>query len=814
MRKCSKMVFALIAAFAVCMGGFTYASSVKSAFADGETEASETYSLGDIVKWQAEDGFKPHQTEYTSTDLKYSSGSFMDIAADGYNLSPFTKLNGKDGDFDKVASDGNSTWATYWQYQILRPTETPEGDVFTSVVAVVTVNRSAEITLGVADNESIGGWTDWWSGYRVTQKSENADAVVLKDCWHFDADKQDQLKAAINEKFTVSAALGDVFYIELGGAQDRNFQNVNQYKITVKPVADAKISVTESYAEAVRGAISAKSGTLTRNGYEITFLSGNPAKKNLNATNLFGDDYAAYSSKDDVADLNNDTDAYFQPWQYKSGGQDKAAVIKIKPSKNVRIEVKTKATVATNDNGELYDWASTTASKYNYYLELEDGSVKKVFSKAVPAASAENEHGYVAHVKAGESFYFTFASNFGVITQNPDFIISEADYDANWQYETVLADVEKLDGSSMISDVIANGLKDVETDHVIYGFRYGKVGGELKEFGYHAGIGDGDWRDCLLDSEPAADDSRYGNAFWRWQVRCSGLDQSVIRIKAKNNTFVDFTHAANSQLNTTGANFKVMVEDENGILITLKDSPVTLIVEENQYGCGVHLKAGDTMYVVMYRPTEDSNTVTSWFVPLFTVTPSLYNEENRADFDYQIELNSLKEEKKTALDGVVGDMNMSDYSDEQWLNVEDIALTYKQRIEDATTKEAVNELYDEAVASINAVPTKAQEEAALNAVKTEKKAYIESLAAEKDYSSADWKKIVSLKENAISRIETATSVAAVNAAVANYVNALANFKKVEDNCKTSFGGTESIIAVLAAFAVMGIVVIKRKKENR
>lgn len=357
----------------------------------------------------------------------------------------------------------------------------------------------------------------------------------------------------------------------------------------------------------------------------------------------------------------------------------------------------------------------------------------------------------------------------------------------------------------MVTGFVNNDLNDVSLDNISYGFAYGKVD-ELKKFMYKGGDGEGNADDQICDIDASSDQEKKSNIFLRWQVRCSGTDDSIIYIKAKHNTLLSFTHKVITLDYASNMCVTVYVADENGIIIQLKSTIMNLVSEENEYLLDINLKENDTAYIVFSYPNGGIYTSTSNFEFNMKAIPSKYDESKRPDFATQIELNNIKKEKNQSMTDYVSNLNMDDYSSVKWIEIEDITITYKELIEKALTKEEALAIYDEFISKINSVENKTQEENNLKALKNEKKEYLNSLVNKKDYSSKDYKEISKLLEESLAKIDSAISKATINTIVAQFENRLQSFTK-KKGCKGSIETTFVLVASLYT-----LIALKRKKD--
>lgn len=585
----------------------------------------------------------------------------------------------------------------------------------------------------------------------------------------------------------------------------KEFNEEEYEKLLGNPIENSDISYSKIVEE-----VNNNQGTYSRSTYDVSLLAGN-VKGKMYEANIFsklsdGLKYVAYCKDGQEKENHNDSyPVYFYPWMYKSGSASMAAIIKFTAKENIGLHVSTSPTTDKNEKGELFDWSSNANAKNEYYIQLVDGSIKKIYSKNIQAVSAKDDYAITVSLKKGESFYYTYVANWGIIVSNPIFTIDTESYDPNFTYTEIISNGEELNYFDMVTGFVNNDLNDVSLDNISYGFAYGKVN-ELKKFMYKGGDGEGNADDQICDIDASSDQEKKSNIFLRWQVRCSGTDDSIIYIKAKHNTLLSFTHKAITLDYASNMCVTVYVADENGIIIQLKSTIMNLVSEENEYLLDINLKENDTAYIVFSYPNGGIYTSTSNFEFNMKAIPSKYDESKRPDFATQIELNNIKKEKNQAMTDYVSNLNMDDYSSVKWIEIEDITITYKELIEKALTKEEALAIYDEFISKINSVENKTQEENNLKALKDEKKEYLNSLVNKKDYSSKDYKEISKLLEESLAKIDSAISKATINTIVAQFENRLQSFTK-KKGCKGSVETTFVLVASLYT-----LIALKRKKD--
>ncbi len=322
------------------------------------------------------------------------------------------------------------------------------------------------------------------------------------------------------------------------------------------------------------------------------------------------------------------------------------------------------------------------------------------------------------------------------------------------------------------------------------------------------------WKDFKGIGNPSAASDRVASAdspymvgmqMWQWTSDKTQGDAFII-LTAVENCYVEVTSKAAANQWATNMVMTEWVADPDGILVKVREEKVRDTTDPHGFFEGVHLKAGDRLIIQNGNGGYGPGTNQVW--PKFEIFADQYDETKRADFEAIKEVKKGMENAKKEIDDYVATLNEADYTSARWSAIGDIVLEAKAAISDATTVEAMNTAVADAKAEIDAVPTKAEEEAELQKKKDEKKAELAAEFNPEHYTKKNWELVQAALDKAYAAIDAAKNVSAMNTAM---TVARSEIALVEvGGCGTTKQAEAGI--VLGGLAA-AIVVFTKKREN-
>ena len=252
--------------------------------------------------------------------------------------------------------------------------------------------------------------------------------------------------------------------------------------------------------------------------------------------------------------------------------------------------------------------------------------------------------------------------------------------------------------------------------------------------------------------------------------------------------------------------------DSDGTRVLLKNLSVNAGMSADYFNISINLQKGQTLFIDYY--TTDGEWGSLDFRPVVTASLEDYNENAVVDFSAIRALDTLKAEKIDALNEIFDGLDEYDYSINNWGKIQNFIDEALIAIEEAQTSAEINELYNSAVANVEAVKTSAEEKIELDAYK---KVKIEELngvvaALNKDnYTEENWKSIVDKVEDITTKINNAKNKTNVDTLLANAKTFINNVPKTANNSSNGCGG--SVISQLfGLITLLSILVISKKKR--
>ena len=305
-----------------------------------------------------------------------------------------------------------------------------------------------------------------------------------------------------------------------------------------------------------------------------------------------------------------------------------------------------------------------------------------------------------------------------------------------------------------------------------------------------------------------------GNGFMGTYVYADNGYDTIITVTAKYDSKITLGNTVmNDEQWALSTYIKALAVDADGTAVVLFDRPMTKTYEKDAFGTTVNLKAGQSIAVVYYTSTTLYGA--AHYLPVFTVDTESYDETAVVDFSAARELRVYKEEKTAELESYYNTLGENDYNAANWLEIQKIFETGKEKIMDAASKEEADASFAGYKGAIQAVKTTAQEKAELDAVKNQKIAELDEFFAtlkKSDYSSDNWSKLTQIYENGKKSIANQPNATKVNNSFQSAKTAMKAVEKGGSTEKTgcSISMTGSGAWLLIALTVGLAALIKRK----
>ena len=310
-----------------------------------------------------------------------------------------------------------------------------------------------------------------------------------------------------------------------------------------------------------------------------------------------------------------------------------------------------------------------------------------------------------------------------------------------------------------------------------------------------------------------------GNWFMGTYVYADNGYDTIITVTAKYDSRVTLGNTVmNDEQWALSTYIKAMAVDTDGTAVLLFDRPMTKTYEKDAFGTTVNLKAGQSLAVVYYTSTTLYGA--AHYLPSFAIDTESYDQASAIDFTAARELRAYKEGKVTELGNYFASLNENDYNGTNWLELQKLCETGKEKIMDAASTEETDATFNEYKGAMQAVKTLAQEQAELDEVKNQKIAELDEFFAtfkKSDYSAENWSKLTQIYENGKKSISKQLNATKVNNAFQSTKTAMEAVEKgggAEEvgcnSCSGAFGASSWLLIALLAGATM---FIKRKTRG-
>ncbi len=546
---------------------------------------------------------------------------------------------------------------------------------------------------------------------------------------------------------------------------------------------------------------------------EYQFLFGNFANGTLKHFTSHTDQHLYEGGTNPGDPLNG---VWYWQWRCNAGSD---TVLKITAKENMAL------TIEMQEDGSFHaGWAIGTT--FRYIQENAEGSRREIKKITVQAEAQPAENITTkTHLAAGEVLYIVYSGG-GLMTTDfcPWFTVNTETYDASQSPFVLIPDgapatEDSTDYSSLVTEHVVSGGAAIEKPLATYQFLYGEMDTEdpvLQPFTKFEGAGYGEPNDALFD-DASVNVGGSLNCLQRWQWRCCGAADTVLKITAKEDLVLRiYTIETFKDAWATHSAWRFIAENEEGLRLVAKRMDVTVVMEPDYCETVIHMAKGDTLYMTYSIMNGDMGTATATYIPQFELKREGYDPEQRPAFDTVDAVNALKTETVTKLEGKYSELmgDGSAYSTARRIEMEGIRDEAISALKDLSTEEEINALYADAAAKMEAVPTLAKEAEELNAYKAKKKEELAKEFTKEMYSAKNWETVEGFLTQANADIDAAKSAAVVNTVVAK---AKANINTVEKGGASSdvpWGIIGGAAAAVLAVAIVVIVVLKKKGAKK
>lgn len=459
---------------------------------------------------------------------------------------------------------------------------------------------------------------------------------------------------------------------------------------------------------------------------------------------------------------------------------------------------------------------ANTGLSFSLYMKSGANLYKQWTRDINSLPQVENAFGGTLMLKSDDIAYFTFSStiaNERNINIVPSFASDPAAYDEATRNSQMHMSKDSETMWDALTACINNSYDDVDYPLASVGFYHGTMK-DLKKFDYHEGDGKGTASDALWDS------IQKHTGFQRWQIQCSDGDDAILKITAKENQKITLTHTAiwADAWSATNSLVRYYAVDTDGTKVILKTLPIATQTSEDAYGITVSLEMGQSLYLDYY--TIDGNWYSVNLAPKLSFSIDDYDATALPAFQAMRDLANLKQNEKAKVTDLVASLTESDYSIDNWAQINNLKDEALSAIDEAQDSETVTALSEKALADIRAISTLAQETTILNAYKESKEEEVEAFFAslnENDYSEEDWAIIVAAYGKVKADIDSASSKTVVNSLVTAFK---ANVNKIETNPRSTmnpavvWGSIGGGIVLLAGAGLATFLILRAKKRKK
>lgn len=781
------------------------AESIRSTAMDADPE-SQTYALGNFPKQTGRNGFG--YQERNNVSYKLMAGLF-DESAEGYGLQAFDTW---DGGNKITLSAVSGLSVTNWRWDFAENS---------SVVVVIRSKTEGIVSFNMSAASSFKGWNEPYNAVYTVHRFNAADQTLdtLVNYVHgtdtVSGAKVDDFTNAAVYDLKVAVKAGDVIYYEIGSLKARNMLNHQEAQIVAVPLTDETAGAV--FGDMLDGYVSglAQSDYTQASwdsiGQIVTAFKGGTYETASSASSAY-DEAVAH-----IEAIEPDSVAYF--------GAKLDGMVSSLNEEDFEEESWTaiNAKVAQFKAGEYADGPAIRTAYEQAKSEIEGiapDSLSFLRADLLGKIEAYYQSLNEEYFNAEDWTAITDAYNF--YTQNQEDKTDKAQLQAFYDEQLAVMkavrankqEISYLDFPSLMS---ANEFNWIEGDVVDVKLFTGSVDGGLKEFDTYD-----EKNNKMYNTELFAEDPTCYVQTWKWFV---GIGKGVIvAYRANSDCSITVTSTRKADGGGSGWTTDTLLNAyivRNGVakLIGTKKAPAT----DEDFGGTYYVKEGDILYIEFTTKTALSARNAEFPYGTKAVADSngfdeeLYTEQNH---DLPVEVQNRIEEKKTALETYLSELKEDDYSATNWVLLEDYIAQFVQKCDtEVATVADVDALYENILASMKAVTTKAQAAEELAAVL---EGYVADLQAEYDslvknykYTSENKAKLDKALEDGVAAVRSAKTKAAGNTAKSGALSAMRAVEKSEKG-GLSAGAIAGIAvggAAVVAGAVVAAVVVRKKSKK-
>ena len=307
--------------------------------------------------------------------------------------------------------------------------------------------------------------------------------------------------------------------------------------------------------------------------------------------------------------------------------------------------------------------------------------------------------------------------------------------------------------------------------------------------------------------------------FQRWQMRCGKDDDAIIKFIAGADTRLHITWRKEAEITSwaTHTALKSYAIDTDGFLM-LDQAKLCVNeghgqLEDTYYDYDVQLKEGQA-FIICYTSMGANYGVIQYDFGVEAVAAE-YDATKLFDFTAAKELRNYYNVKVEDLRTIVDGLNAEDYSIVNWAYIDEALTKFISLAKEATSKEKIDELYEEAKARIDSIPTIAQEAQALANAKQEAKDEVkEYLKSKKMHmSSKHYKEASALYDAFCVTVDKTTTVSKINIEVIRIkaqIDNLCDVNWLPIIIIASVGGT----LLIGGGVALALILINKKKKGK
>ncbi|HEY8443703.1 MAG TPA: hypothetical protein VIL24_02770 [Clostridia bacterium] len=550
--------------------------------------------------------------------------------------------------------------------------------------------------------------------------------------------------------------------------------------------------------EMVEKAVIANGGTVNYSLFDVDFYGGILGEElwRYTAEKVTREDGSFFFQLvDEEGKHFDDSISAFQTWRMRASTESHA-IIAVTAKENIFLKLEHPQL----DGG----WTDPKMGIFLGVYQKADGKYYTLLEVEPSNSAPANAYAVTTHMKQGDTLYFVYGTLMRSCNINirPQFTALTEEYSEEGRQAVITANTKKLTLKEMVSNFIANELEEVTTQYFKYAFIVGDFyGDDLLAPSYYRGTGEG------LPTDSVWDSASLSAGFERSLIKFGGTYNAIIKVTALENMLLKMTHPA-IWPDALDAAIMIVAEDARGYKWPVSDKQIIANSEANYYLTDVHMKEGDSVYIVVYALTSSGFRIN--LMPEFEADIDAYDESLRPDFERAKVLEDYRQNIIQELEDHMEELGESNYSAARWSEILLIFDNARNQLKRAGAEEDMDEIKAEAITAMNQVKTLQQDMQELNAYKQEKiqelEAYINSLGKKK-YTKDNWAKVQEELENFKTKIEPLKNKAAID-------TAFVQSKAWIDNIPQKNGCSSGDSAVKLAFvtvALAGYSLIRKRR---